>query len=72
MTYRGASSYIMKELSHDRPFASSLIMCLDRKKHCWKINLEAIGRSQEDLFAFEHYGTYDKGKVLMLVGRKSF
>ena len=50
-------------------------MCLDRKsqqKALWKINLEAIGSSREDLYGFEKYGEYDEGPVLMLVGERSF
>jgi hypothetical protein len=31
MNYREASNYIAKIMSEDRAFASSLIMCLDRK-----------------------------------------
>ena len=75
MTYREASNYIAEILKEDRAFASSLIMCLDRKSQkqaLWKINLEAIGHCREDLYAFEKYGEYDNGPVLMLVGERSF
>jgi len=55
-------------------FASSLIMCLDRKqqsKATWKINLEVICEAQEELFGFERFGEYD-GPVLFLAGKDSF
>lgn len=74
MTYREASNYIASTLKDQRAFASSLIMCLDRKSQQranWKINLKSISKSHEDLFGFHKYGEYD-GKVLMLVGKKSF
>jgi hypothetical protein len=75
MSYREASNYIAQSLSEDRAFASSLIMCLDRKSQKqaqWKINLEAIGNCREDLYGFEKYGEFDMGPVLMMVGEKSF
>ena len=75
MTYREASTYIAEQLKSDRTFASSLIMCLDRKSQkeaTWKINLPVIGASKEDLYGFEVFGEYDKGPVLMLVGERSF
>ncbi|TNV76797.1 hypothetical protein FGO68_gene12808 [Halteria grandinella] len=74
MTYREASNYIATELKDHRAFASSLIMCLDRKNQAtatWKINLEAINRSHEELYGFEKYGEYE-GRVMFLVGKESF
>lgn len=75
LTYRQATAYIAESLPEDRAFASSLIMCLDRKsqqKALWKINLAAIGACREDLYGFEKYGEYDEGPVMMLVGERSF